>query len=43
MAEERVPRFAPPIVRVPAQTAPLPLPGGPRSGVDPVAPDSLGH
>jgi hypothetical protein len=41
MTEERELHFAPPIVRVPAATPPLPLPGGPRPGVDPVAPDSV--
>src|SRR5258706_10936522 len=44
MAEERELRFVPPIVRNQADgklAAPLPLPGGPRAGVDPVAPDSV--
>jgi len=44
MAEERELRLAPPIVRNPPDrkfAAPLPLPGGPRGGVDPVAPDSV--
>jgi hypothetical protein len=47
MSQERELRFAPPVVRTPLEKsgpdagAPLPLPGGPRSGVDPVAPDSL--
>ena len=44
MAQERELRFAPPIVRKPSDRkfeAPLPLPGGPRPGVDPVAPDSV--
>jgi hypothetical protein len=43
MAEERELRFAPPIVRVPRAEAPLPLPGGPRSGVDPVTPEGIPH
>jgi hypothetical protein len=44
MAAERELRFAPPIVRNPADRkleAPLPLPGGARAGVDPVTPDSV--
>jgi hypothetical protein len=43
MAEERVLRFAPPVVRVPSAEPPLPLPGGPRPGVDPVAPEGIGR
>jgi hypothetical protein len=42
MSDERELRFAPPLVRKsepdPDFRAPLPLPGGPRPGVDPVAP-----
>ena len=41
MSEERELRFAPPIVRVPDAKPPLPLPGGPRPGVDPVTPESF--
>jgi hypothetical protein len=45
MSEEQVLRFAPPPGIKPAPDpdarAPLPLPGGPRPGVDPVAPDGL--
>jgi hypothetical protein len=50
---ERELRFAPPVVRgesprgksgsEPDLRAPLPLPGGPRPGVDPVTPDGLPH
>ena len=47
MGEERVLRLAPPPGIKPAPgadvRAPLPLPGGPRPGVDPVAPDGLGR
>jgi hypothetical protein len=43
MAEERELRFAPPVVRVPRAEPPLPLPGGPRPGVDTVAPQGLGR
>jgi hypothetical protein len=38
MAEERVLRLPPPIVRVPPSQAPLPLPGRPQPIVEPVAP-----
>lgn len=45
MSEERVLRFAPPLGIIPAPgpdlRAPLPLPGGPRPGVDPVTPDGV--
>jgi hypothetical protein len=47
MSQERELRFALPVVRAPLEKpkpdagAPLALPGGPRAGVDPVAPDSL--
>ena len=47
MAEERVLRLAPPpgiSLRGGADVrAPLPLPGGPRPGVDPVTPDGVGR
>jgi hypothetical protein len=52
MAQDRELRFAPPIVRdsvrdeaasKPDLRAPLPLPGGPQPGVDPVTPDGLGR
>ena len=52
MAQDRELRFAPPVVRSgpsgksgsePDLHAPLPLPGGPRPGVDPVTPDGLAH
>jgi hypothetical protein len=45
MAEERELHFAPPVVRpaVSSIERPLPLPGGPRPGVDPVTPDSIGR
>ena len=46
MTQEReaVLQLPPPVVRVPGKPeAPLPLPGGPRTGVDPVAPQSLGQ
>jgi hypothetical protein len=44
MSEERVLRFAPPrgMDSAPAAVrAPLPLPGGPRPGVDPVTPEGI--
>jgi len=45
MSEERVLRFAPPAgiksAPEPDSSAPLPLPGGPRPGVDPVTPDGV--
>ena len=46
MAQEReaVLQLPPPVVTAPRKPpAPLPLPGGPRPGVDPVAPQSLGQ
>lgn len=47
MAEERVLRLAPPPgINAPAGAqvrAPLPLPGGPRPGVDPVTPEGVGR
>jgi hypothetical protein len=47
MGEERVLRLAPPAGIKPAPRddvrAPLSLPGGPRSGVDPVTPDGVGR
>src|SRR5712691_8009328 len=46
MAQEReaVLQLPPPVVRAPGKPdAPLPLPGGPRPGVDPVTPQSLGQ
>jgi hypothetical protein len=47
MGEERVLRLAPPPgINLPAGAAvraPLPLPGGPRAGVDPVTPDGVGR
>ena len=39
MAEERELVFSPPVVRAGPPAAPLPLPGRPRRGVDPVTPD----
>jgi hypothetical protein len=36
MADERALVFAPPVVQANAPEKPLPLPGGPRHGVDPV-------
>ena len=45
MSEQHELRFAPPrgieSAPAPAARAPLPLPGGPRPGVDPVAPDGV--
>jgi hypothetical protein len=51
MAQDRELRFAPPVVRgesargkspaEPDLRAPLPLPGGPRPGVDPVTPEGF--
>ena len=46
MREERELRLPPPIVRNPGVTEverALPLPGGPRPGVDPVTPDGVGR
>jgi hypothetical protein len=46
MAQEReaVLQLPPPVVTLPRKPqAPLPLPGGPRPGVDPVASQSLGQ
>jgi hypothetical protein len=46
MAEERELRLPPPIVRAPAIPGierALPLPGGPRPGVDPVTPEGVGR
>jgi hypothetical protein len=46
MSDERELRLPPPIVRTPALPEverALPLPGGPRPGVDPVAPDGVGR
>jgi hypothetical protein len=51
MAQDRELRFAPPVVRgesgksgsEPDLHAPLPLPGGPRPGVDPVTPEGFGR
>ena len=53
MAQDRELRFAPPVVRgesvrdksgsEPDLHSPLPLPGGPRPGVDPVTPEGLGR
>ena len=46
MAQEReaVLRLPPPVIMTPRKPeAPLPLPGGPRPGVDPVTPQSLGQ
>ena len=46
MAQEReaVLRLPPPVIMTPRKpAAPLPLPGGPRPGVDPVTPQSLGQ
>jgi hypothetical protein len=41
MAQDRVLRLAPPVVRVPAAAPPLPLPGGPKLGVEPVTPQGF--
>ena len=46
MAQEReaVLQLPPPVIMAPRKPeAPLPLPGGPRPGVDPVTPQSLGQ
>jgi hypothetical protein len=46
MAQEReaVLQLPPPVIAAPRKAeAPLPLPGGPRPGVDPVTPQSLGQ
>jgi hypothetical protein len=47
MGEERVLRLAPPpgmnLSAAAKVRAPLPLPGGPRPGVDPVTPDGVGR
>ena len=42
MAEERVLRFPPPVVRPAPAVPPLPLPGGPKPLVDPVTPQGFG-
>jgi hypothetical protein len=42
MAEERVLRLPPPVVRVPSSEPPLPLPGRPKPGVEPVTPQGFG-
>lgn len=44
MADERA-RLAlpPPVVRTKPAEGPLPLPGGPRHGVDPIPAQGLGH
>ena len=42
MAEERVLRFAPPLVRAKPSAPPLPLPGGPKPLVEPVTPQGFG-
>lgn len=41
MAEERVLRFAPPVVRGAPSAPPLPLPGRPKPLVDPVTPQGF--
>ena len=46
MSEDRELRFAPPVARASASTQVervLPLPGGPRPGVDPVSPEGVGR
>lgn len=45
MADERTLVLPPPVVRVqpPAPPLPLPLPGGPRHGVDPIPAQGPGH
>jgi len=42
MAEERVLRLSPPIVRVAPSEPPLALPGRPKPGVEPVTPQGFG-
>jgi hypothetical protein len=41
MAEERFLRLSPPVVRVTPSEPPLPLPGRPKPGVDPVTPQGF--
>lgn len=41
MAQDRVLRLAPPVVRTPKTQRPLPLPGGPKPGVEPVTPEGF--
>ena len=43
MADERVPLVLPAPVVIKKPEAPLPLPGGPRHGVDPIPAQGLGH
>ena len=43
MADERVLVIPPPAVRVAPPETPLPLPGGPRHGVDPIPVQSLSY
>ena len=43
MADERTLVLPPPVTLVKKAEAPLPLPGGPRHGVDPIPAQSVGH
>jgi hypothetical protein len=43
MAAERTMLLPPPIVRISPSEAPLPLPGGPRHGVDPIPVQRLSY
>jgi hypothetical protein len=43
MADERVLVLPPPVVRVRPDEKPLPLPGGPRHGVDPIPAQGTPH
>ena len=43
MADERVLALPPPVVRVRPDEKPLPLPGGPRHGVDPIPAQGTPH
>jgi len=43
MADERAMLLPPPVVRINPPEAPLPLPGGPRHGVDPIPVQGLSY
>jgi hypothetical protein len=43
MAQERELVFSPPVVQAKPTDAPLPLPGGPRHGVDPIPVQGTPH
>jgi hypothetical protein len=43
LADERVLMLPPPVIQVKPAERPLPLPGGPRHGVDPIPAQAPGH